>query len=134
MSDPDRARTVLERLTSQGVRLSIDDFGTGYSSLAQLKRLPVDEIKIDRSFVMDMGSSPSDEAIVRSTIELAHNLGLSVVAEGVEDEASLRTLRRLGCDLAQGYHLGRPAPAESLTPLLSSAFRGAIELSRRRAA
>ena len=118
MSDPDRARTVLERLTSQGLRLSIDDFGTGYSSLAQLKRLPVDEIKIDRSFVIDMGSSASDEAIVRSTIELAHNLGLSVVAEGVEDEASLRTLRRLGCDLAQGYHLGRPVPAESLTPLL----------------
>ncbi|HEY3021910.1 MAG TPA: EAL domain-containing protein [Solirubrobacteraceae bacterium] len=125
MSDPDRARTVLERLTRQGLRLSIDDFGTGYSSLAQLKRLPVDEIKIDRSFVIDMGSSANDEAIVRSTIELAHNLGLSVVAEGVEDEASLRALRRLGCDLAQGFHLGRPLPAESLTPLL-----GGVSLRR----
>ncbi len=93
------------------MRLAVDDFGTGYSSLAYLKRLPVSELKIDRTFVMNLLDSRNDEVIVRSTIELGHNLGLRIVAEGVEDEASLRELRRLGCDEAQGYHLSRPVPA-----------------------
>jgi EAL domain-containing protein (putative c-di-GMP-specific phosphodiesterase class I) len=97
-----------------GVELAIDDFGTGYSSLAYLRRLPVAELKIDRSFVGNMGSDPGDATIVTSTIELGHNLGLRVIAEGVEDQAALDALRRAGCDGAQGYLLGRPVPAEDL--------------------
>jgi EAL domain-containing protein (putative c-di-GMP-specific phosphodiesterase class I) len=90
------------------VRLSVDDFGTGYSSLANLKRLPIDELKIDRSFVSPMMEDESDLIIVRSTINLGHDLGLTVIAEGVEDELTLKRLGTLGCDLAQGYHLSRP--------------------------
>jgi diguanylate cyclase (GGDEF)-like protein len=118
MGDPDGARAVVMNLTAQGLQLAIDDFGTGYSSLAQIKQLPVSEIKIDRSFIMDMDSSASDEAIVRSTIDLAHNLGLRVTAEGVEDESGWNLLRALRCDLAQGYLLSRPVPGDTLTPLL----------------
>jgi EAL domain-containing protein (putative c-di-GMP-specific phosphodiesterase class I) len=114
VSDPVRTRVVLEELAAMGIRLSIDDFGTGYSSLAYLKRLPVAEIKIDRSFVMTMDIDEDDATIVRSTIELGRNLGLEVVAEGVETEATLDRLRALGCTLAQGYHLSRPVPAEEL--------------------
>lgn len=112
MDDPARAQQTLERLSAMGFHLSIDDFGTGYSSLAYLKRLPVDELKIDRSFVMQMTRDSDDAKIVRSTIDLAHNLGLSVVAEGVETPAVWRTLRSLDCDLAQGYLIGRPMPAD----------------------
>jgi diguanylate cyclase (GGDEF)-like protein len=112
MADPDRARTTVARLSALGVRIAIDDFGTGYSSLAYLKKLAVDELKIDRSFVSEMRTDASDRAIVRSTIDLAHNLGLRVVAEGVEDAATWRLLSRLGCDEAQGYYLGRPTPAD----------------------
>jgi diguanylate cyclase (GGDEF)-like protein/PAS domain S-box-containing protein len=114
VSDPVRTRVVLEELAAMGIRLSIDDFGTGYSSLAYLKRLPVAQIKIDRSFVMTMDTDEDDATIVRSTIELGRNLGLEVVAEGVETEATLDRLRALGCTLAQGYHLSRPVPAEEL--------------------
>jgi diguanylate cyclase (GGDEF)-like protein len=113
MDDPAHALGVLERLHAMGVRLSIDDFGTGYSSLAYLKRLPVDELKIDKSFVMGLVSDPDDAAIVRATIDLAHHMGLTVTAEGVEDARALETLRRLGCDLAQGEHISAPLrPAE----------------------
>ena len=111
MDDPQRAEAMLNRLSGQGYKLSIDDFGTGYSSLAYLKRLPVDELKIDKSFVMGMETDADDATIVRSTIDLAHNLGLSVVAEGVENAAILERLRALGCDEVQGYHISRPMPA-----------------------
>ncbi len=112
MDDPQRAEAMLNRLSEQGFKLSIDDFGTGYSSLAYLKRLPVDELKIDKSFVMGMESGEDDAMIVRSTIDLAHNLGLTVVAEGVETLAILDRLRALSCDEAQGYHISRPLGAE----------------------
>ncbi len=108
MDDPLRAQATLERLSALGFKLSIDDFGTGYSSLAYLKRLPVDELKIDKSFVMSMEKDADDAKIVRSTIDLAHNLGLSVVAEGVENATVWDMLRELNCDQAQGYHMGRP--------------------------
>jgi len=111
MDDPQRALGTLNRLSGLGFRLSIDDFGTGYSSLAYLKRLPVDELKIDKSFVMSMEKDLDDAKIVRSTIDLAHNLGLSVVAEGVENAKAWDMLRDLECDEAQGYHMGRPMPS-----------------------
>jgi diguanylate cyclase (GGDEF)-like protein len=114
MADPDKALHTLNTLHQAGIRLSIDDFGTGYSSMAYLKQLPVDEIKIDRSFVTHMTTDPDDATLVRSAIDLGHNLGLAVVAEGVENQTTLDHLRELGCDLAQGYHLGRPAPADQL--------------------
>ncbi len=118
MTDPARAEATLTRLSQIGLTLSVDDFGTGYSSLANLKRLPVDVIKIDKSFVMEMAVDASDAAIVRSTIDLAHNLGLKVVAEGVESEDAWRHLEALGCDYAQGYYLSRPLPAEAATRLI----------------
>ena len=112
MDDPQRAEAMLNRLSEQGFKLSIDDFGTGYSSLAYLKRLPVDELKIDKSFVMGMETGEDDAMIVRSTIDLAHNLGLTVVAEGVETAAIQDRLRALHCDEAQGYHIARPLPVD----------------------
>ena len=113
MSDPDRSLVTLARLSQLGVGLSVDDYGTGYSSLANLRRLPIDELKIDRSFVSPMLSDESDLIIVRSTINLGHDLGLTVVAEGVEDEATLHRLEGLGCDLAQGYHFSKPLSPEA---------------------
>jgi diguanylate cyclase (GGDEF)-like protein len=118
MSDPTRVLGVLKALREMGVELALDDFGTGYSSLAYLKRLPVHELKIDKSFVMNMAGDESDAVIVQSTIGLARNLRLRVVAEGVEDKESWDELAALGCDLAQGYYLSRPAPAAELTPWL----------------
>ncbi len=120
VADPRRTRAVLERLSDMGIRLSIDDFGTGYSSLTYLTRLPVDAIKIDRSFVTHMTNSPEDEVIVRSTIDLADNLGKDVVAEGVETEETLARLRALGCDLAQGFFISRPVPPEALESWLAA--------------
>jgi diguanylate cyclase (GGDEF)-like protein len=118
LADPFRVRQVLSRLNEMGLRLAIDDFGTGYSSLAYLRRLPVQTIKIDRSFVMDMCENASDATIVRSTIDLARNLGLDVVAEGVESQEAWDILRAQGCTLAQGYLISRPLPADELAPLL----------------
>jgi len=114
MVDAEGSLAVLEQLTALGVRLSVDDFGTGFSSLAYLKQLPVSAIKIDRSFVMEMDSEASDRAIVRSTVDLARHLGMEVVAEGVESEASMAELRALGCHLAQGFAISPPLGAEAL--------------------
>ena len=113
VADFGRARAVLHELRSLGVRIAIDDFGTGYSSLAQLQQLPADELKIDKSFVMDMDTNANNAAIVRSTIGLARNLGLEVTAEGVETRETRALLEELGCDFVQGYLLGRPAPADA---------------------
>jgi diguanylate cyclase (GGDEF)-like protein len=113
MDDPERAEATLNQLADGGYKLSIDDFGTGYSSLAYLKRLPVTELKIDKSFVLGMENSESDAQIVRSTIELAHNLGLSVVAEGVETAGVYRLLGELHCDEGQGYYMSKPMPANA---------------------
>ncbi|MBI5926728.1 MAG: EAL domain-containing protein [Aquabacterium sp.] len=110
MDDPQRALQTLNRLHAMGLKLSIDDFGTGYSSLAYLKRLPVDELKIDKSFVMNMESDLQDAKIVRSTVDLAHNLGLSVVAEGVESAKSWKLLASLSCDEVQGFFIAKPMP------------------------
>ena len=118
MSDPEHARLLLDGLDKLGVRISIDDFGTGYSSLAYLKQLPVDELKVDKSFVLNMSTDDSDASIVRATVGLAHDLGLEVVAEGVEDQTAQDVLEDLGCEFIQGYHFARPMPAEDLTPML----------------
>ncbi|MBI1394745.1 MAG: EAL domain-containing protein [Betaproteobacteria bacterium] len=118
MEDPQRALETLRRLHALGLRLSIDDFGTGYSSLSYLKKLPVQELKIDGSFVRHMADDEDDATIVRSTIELGHNMGLEVVAEGVETEAGLDLLRSLGCDEAQGYVISRPLPAPAFVAWL----------------
>ncbi|MGH2752399.1 MAG: putative bifunctional diguanylate cyclase/phosphodiesterase [Actinomycetota bacterium] len=115
MADPIRAADVVDRLSELGIGLAIDDFGTGYSSLSHLKSLPVSEIKIDKSFVMSMISEENDAAIVRSTVDLGRNLGLRVVAEGVETVEMWRQLELLGCDVAQGYLLSRPLPAAELS-------------------
>jgi diguanylate cyclase (GGDEF)-like protein len=114
MADPAHALAILSMLQSMGVRLSIDDFGTGYSSLTHLRELPIDEIKIDKSFVLGMTRSEADAAIVRTMIDLGHNLGKQVCAEGVEDETTWRMLMSLGCDLAQGFFIARPMPGEGL--------------------
>jgi diguanylate cyclase (GGDEF)-like protein len=124
MTDPDLAVHVLRQIHDMGVRTSIDDFGTGYSSMAYLKVLPIDEIKVDRSFVMDMVTDPGNHVLVQSTVELGHNLGLSVVAEGVEDKATLEALHRLHCDVVQGYFYARPQSSTTFTEWAST-FAGA---------
>jgi diguanylate cyclase (GGDEF)-like protein len=120
LGDYDRINGILSELRGFGIGFSIDDFGTGHSSLARLRQLPVGEIKIDRSFVMTMLENQDDEVIVRSTIDLAHNLGLKVVAEGVETAAIMTALTRLDCDIVQGYHISRALPATELTAFLAS--------------
>ncbi|MEU4244778.1 bifunctional diguanylate cyclase/phosphodiesterase [Actinoplanes sp. NPDC026619] len=128
MADPERALSVLDALHAGGLRLSVDDFGTGHSSMAYLQRLPVDELKIDRSFVQQMSAGAAGSVLVRTAIGLGHSLGLSVVAEGIEDAATAAELRDLGCDIAQGYHFGKPMPADELYRL---AAPGRQALSRR---
>ncbi|HET6529885.1 MAG TPA: EAL domain-containing protein [Actinoplanes sp.] len=119
MADPDRAIDVLRRIRDLGVSTAIDDFGTGYSSMAYLKILPVDEIKVDRSFVRDMVTDHSNYVLVESAVDLGHNLGLVVVAEGVEDDSTVTALNGLGCDIAQGYHYARPLPAGDFSRFLT---------------
>ncbi len=112
MADPEHSLPILQELHSMGIGLSVDDFGTGYSSLAYLRRLPIDEIKIDKSFVLGMGTDLSDLAIVRAIVDLGHSLSLRVVAEGVEEEAARDALREMNCDQAQGYLIARPMPMD----------------------
>jgi EAL domain-containing protein (putative c-di-GMP-specific phosphodiesterase class I) len=119
MTEPERAINTLTELRMLGVRLAVDDFGTGYSSLAYLHRLPVHEIKIDKSFVAAMAGKADRSNIVRASIELVHSLQLESVAEGVEDARTWDLLRLLGCDLAQGYFISRPMLAEQVLPWLS---------------
>ncbi len=119
MTDPVHAMEVLARLSAMGLKLSIDDFGTGYSSLSYLKKLPVDAIKIDKSFVIGMAQDENDAAIVRTSIDLAHNLGMEVIAEGVESEQALLRLIKLGCDTVQGHYISRPLSAEELEQWLN---------------
>ncbi len=121
LDDPGHAIETLHRLHALGCKIAIDDYGTGYSSLAYLRRLPLNELKIDKSFVMGMVNDASDAVIVRSTIDLAHNMGLVVVAEGVEDEATLERLRALGCDIVQGFLLSRPMMADEVAAWMRSA-------------
>jgi diguanylate cyclase len=128
LHDPQRAGEVLQDLRALGVRLALDDFGTGYSSLEHLKRLPVDELKIDKSFVMAMDTDPADRAIVASTCALGQSLGLRVVAEGVESSASASVLAAIGCDMAQGFHYSPPVPADQL-PALARAQIGVAGLA-----
>ncbi len=120
MSDPERALPVLRRLHALGVVLAVDDFGTGYSSLAYLRQLPVDEVKIDKSFVFGMGTDLGDMAVVRSIVELGHSLGLTVVAEGVEEDAARDQLVAMGCDVAQGYLISRPLSEDRLEAWLQA--------------
>ena len=124
MTNPEKSIQVLNKLHQLGVKLSVDDFGTGFSSLAYLKLLPVNELKIDKSFVMDMEQDESDRLIVHSTIELSHNLGLNVVAEGIENKACWDMLLEMGCDTAQGYYMSKPVDKDEFSNLLetSSSF------------
>ncbi len=126
MEDPAHAQRVLDRLSAIGLRLSIDDYGTGYSSLSYIMKLPVNELKIDRAFVSNMSEDADMMTIVRSTIELGHNLGLKVVAEGIEDAKAYALLRGLGCDFAQGYYISPPMPAEALPDWLN----GSVSIRR----
>jgi EAL domain-containing protein (putative c-di-GMP-specific phosphodiesterase class I) len=114
MDDPERVLELLRELSQMGIRLSIDDFGTGYSSMSYLKRLPVDEVKIDKSFVLDLDRNVEDRAIVKATIDLAHSLGLEVIAEGVDSQAAIDLLTEMGCDAAQGFHIAHPLNALDL--------------------
>ena len=120
MEDPAHAQKVLDRLAELGVKLSIDDYGTGYSSLSYIMKLPVQELKIDQSFISRMATDKEISTIVRSTIDLGHNLGLQVVAEGVEDAAVWELLRSLGCDDAQGYYMSKPLDARTLTAWIAN--------------
>jgi predicted signal transduction protein with EAL and GGDEF domain len=119
MHDPEQAAERLDRIAALGVRISIDDYGTGYSSLGYLHRLPINALKIDRLFVSDMRNGMHDAIIVRSTIALAHSLGLIVVAEGVEDAPTQELLHGMGCDQIQGYHLSPPLPPEQLARFIT---------------
>jgi EAL domain-containing protein (putative c-di-GMP-specific phosphodiesterase class I) len=121
MAEPERGRTVLGELRAMGIRTSIDDYGTGYSSLAYLRNLPADELKLDRSLTADVDRDPRAAAIVRHTVALAHELGLSLLAEGVEDAQTGAVLAELGCDVAQGYAIARPMPVDDFLVWLGDA-------------
>ena len=120
IEDADLSLAVMQRLKKMGIRLSVDDFGTGHSSLSYVKKFPLDELKIDKLFIQNMRTIKGDQQIVRSVIDLAHNFELRVVAEGIEDEATYKDLKKMGCDLAQGYFLSRAIPANDLLPWLKT--------------
>lgn len=119
MTDPETARNTLIKLHETGIKISIDDFGTGYSSLSYLKQLPVDELKVDKSFIMDLLDNKDDILITQSVIDLAHNFGLLAVAEGIESEEIMNELRKMKCDIAQGYYISKPMPPDQLIPWLN---------------
>jgi EAL domain-containing protein (putative c-di-GMP-specific phosphodiesterase class I) len=127
MQDIDRALAILNEFRSLGVRLALDDFGTGFSSMTQLKRLPINTLKVDMSFVIGLAKDPADQAIVESIVHLSEAFGLDLVGEGVESLADMAELVRLGCHRAQGFLLSRPLPAADLDPLL---WRGGIDLTQ----
>jgi EAL domain-containing protein (putative c-di-GMP-specific phosphodiesterase class I) len=129
MSDPERAIAGLAAWRDLGVAVSIDDYGTGHSSLTYLQRLPATELKIDGSFVGNLATDRRSAIMVRSTIAMAHELGLEIVAEGVEDETVLELLRTMGCDIAQGWAVGRPTAPEEITRLLMQEQGGATRLA-----
>ncbi|MEM1401645.1 MAG: EAL domain-containing protein, partial [Pseudomonadota bacterium] len=130
MANPDVAMSLLEQMSSIGLQFSIDDFGTGYSSLAYLKRLSVHELKIDKSFVLNMIEDTADAAIVRSTVDLAHHLGLRVVAEGIETERHIDMLAELNCDIGQGFHIARPMTADDVIVWLETKAKEAKPAKR----
>jgi diguanylate cyclase len=123
VGDADAVITRLRALREIGLRVAVDDFGTGYSSLAYLKRLPIDVLKIDRSFVSGVGDTHEDSAILSAIVKLAHSLGMDVVAEGVETKEQLAALRLLGCQRGQGYFFSRPVPADALETLIAKLGR-----------
>jgi EAL domain-containing protein (putative c-di-GMP-specific phosphodiesterase class I) len=120
IQQPEAIYNIFQRLRKRGVRLSVDDFGTGYSSLSYIKRLPIDKLKIDQSFVRDVATNPDDTTIVDAIISMAHSLRLKAIAEGVETEEQAEILRRLNCDEMQGFLFSKPLPADQLTALLNS--------------
>jgi EAL domain-containing protein (putative c-di-GMP-specific phosphodiesterase class I) len=123
MSDPDTALKALSMLDRMGIALSIDDFGTGYSSMAQLKKMPVSELKIDKAFVLRLAHDDNDKTIVRTLIAMANSFSLATVAEGVEDEETLALLAQMSCTKAQGFGICRPLPADEITQWLTSRLR-----------
>jgi EAL domain-containing protein (putative c-di-GMP-specific phosphodiesterase class I) len=134
MQDTVQAAAMLRNLKARGVSIAVDDFGTGYSSLAYLKRFPLDTLKIDREFVRDCVSDPDDAAIAQSIVSLAHNLGLQVVAEGVETREQLEYLASVGCDAMQGYYFSRPVPQQDCTKMLIENRRMSVQVPAVRAA
>jgi len=123
IEDPARAVQMLDAIAALGVGLSIDDFGTGYSSLSHLARMPVDEMKIDRSFLQSLESDPEFATVVRSAIDMGHGLGLKVVAEGIETQAAADTVREFGCDIAQGFFYAKPMPLQAFAAWMTSKTR-----------
>ncbi|MDH4101460.1 MAG: GGDEF domain-containing phosphodiesterase, partial [Nitrospirota bacterium] len=123
MENPERTLNILKKINDLGIPLSLDDFGTGFSSLAYLKRLPVSQLKIDKSFVSDMETNENDRMIVKSIIGLSHDLNFKVVAEGVENESEIQLLREMGCDIVQGYHVSKPVPPDQLRQWLKNSPR-----------
>ena len=129
MEDMEQNIELLQQLRTRGIELALDDFGTGYSSLSYLKRFPVDTLKIDRSFIMDLDKSPDDAAITRAIIDMAHSLKMNVIAEGVETEDHLSILRDMHCDSIQGYLISRPVPENELLELLhTQAYRQQLKV------
>jgi EAL domain-containing protein (putative c-di-GMP-specific phosphodiesterase class I) len=130
MADPEGALQTLRRFRESDIRVSIDDFGTGYSSLLYLKHLPVDELKIDKSFILDMATEQDDALIARAVVELGHNLGLQVIAEGVQSQDAWNMLQSIGCDFLQGFYVSEPLPAGELERWLALEPRPTVEFIR----
>jgi diguanylate cyclase len=129
MSDPEASIKILERLSEMGVMVSVDDFGTGYSSMSYLRRFPIDQLKIDRSFLSEITARSDDASIVGAIVSLAHNLRLTVVAEGVETMAQLDLLKTLGCDQYQGYQFSPPVPASEFESLMRGIYANRADLA-----